>query len=69
MIQYNRVLCCYDEILVKVAAYLIPGQVCVCVCMCVVRSKQEPEVGLLLTKHKHTQPGITYAATFTKISS
>jgi len=32
-------MCCYDKILVNVAAYVIPGSVCVCVCVCV--CKQE----------------------------
>jgi hypothetical protein len=31
MIKYNVVMCCYDKILVNVAAYVIPGYVCVCV--------------------------------------
>ena len=26
-------MCCYDKILVNVAAYVIPGSVCVCVCV------------------------------------
>jgi hypothetical protein len=34
-------MCCYDKILVDVAAYVIPSYmsvcVCVCVCVCVVR--------------------------------
>jgi hypothetical protein len=48
-------MCCYDKILVNVAAYVISGCVCVCVCVyiyiyiymcvcvcvCVVRIKQE----------------------------
>jgi len=25
MIKYNTVMCCYDKILVNVAAYVIPG--------------------------------------------
>ena len=29
MIKYNIVVCCYDKILVNVAAYVIPGKVCV----------------------------------------
>ena len=33
--KYNVVMCCYDKILVNVAAYVIPSYVCVCVCMCV----------------------------------
>jgi len=37
-------MCWCDKILVNVAAYVIPGQMCVCVCVCVVRSKQEPEI-------------------------
>jgi len=40
MTKYNVVMCCYDKILINVAAYVIPGLVCVCVC--VERSKQEP---------------------------
>jgi hypothetical protein len=35
MKKYNIVMCCYDKILVNVAAYVIPGKVCVCVCVCV----------------------------------
>ena len=41
MIKYNIIMCCYDKILVYVAAYIIQGQVCVfvcvfvCVCVCV----------------------------------
>jgi len=35
MIEYNIVVCCYDKMLVNVAAYVIPGYVCVCVCVCV----------------------------------
>jgi len=47
MIKYNVVMCCYDKILVNVAAYVIVCYVwvCVCVCVCVfgaVQSKQEP---------------------------
>ena len=41
MTKYDVVTCCYDNILVNVAACVIPGCVCVCVCVCVVRSKQE----------------------------
>jgi len=33
MIQYNIVVCCYDKILVNVAAYVIMIR-CVCVCVC-----------------------------------
>ena len=29
--KYNVVMCCYDKILVNVAAYVIPSYVCVCV--------------------------------------
>jgi hypothetical protein len=29
MIKYNIVTCCYDKILANVAAYVIPGYVCV----------------------------------------
>ena len=29
MIKYSIVMCCYDIILVNVAAYVIPGYVCV----------------------------------------
>jgi hypothetical protein len=32
MIKYNLIMCCYDKNLVNVAAYVIPGSVCVCVC-------------------------------------
>jgi hypothetical protein len=36
MIECNIVVCCYDKMLVNVAAYVIPGEVCVvCVCVCV----------------------------------
>jgi hypothetical protein len=42
MIKYNIEVVHYDKMLVNVAAYVIPGWVCV------VRSKQEPEVGILL---------------------
>ena len=42
MIKYNIVMCCCDKILVNVAAYVIPGKVCVCV----VQSKQEPTFGV-----------------------
>ena len=28
-------MCCYDKILIYVAAYVIPGNVCVCLCVCV----------------------------------
>ena len=31
MTKYNVVMCCYDKMLVYVAAYVIPGCVCVCV--------------------------------------
>jgi hypothetical protein len=34
MIKYNIVKCCYDKILVNVAAYVIPGYMCVCLCVC-----------------------------------
>ena len=34
MTKYNIVMCCYDKIMVNMAAYVIPGQVCVCVCVC-----------------------------------
>jgi hypothetical protein len=34
-IQYNIVVCCYDKMLVNVAAYVILVCVCVCVCVCV----------------------------------
>jgi len=34
MINYSIVMCCYDIMLVNVAAYVIPGWVCVCVCVC-----------------------------------
>jgi hypothetical protein len=30
MIKYNIVVCYYNKILVNVAAYVIPGLVCVC---------------------------------------
>jgi len=39
MTKYYVVMCCYDNILVNVAACVIPG--CVCVCVCAVLSKQE----------------------------
>jgi hypothetical protein len=42
--KYNIVVCCYDKVLLNVAAYVIPGWVCVCVCVSVcvvVWSKQE----------------------------
>jgi hypothetical protein len=49
-------MCCYDKILVNVAAYVISVEVCVCVCVCmcvcvcvcarlcgwVLQSKQKP---------------------------
>jgi hypothetical protein len=36
MTKYDVVMCCcYDKILVNVAAYVISGFVCVCVCVCV----------------------------------
>jgi len=47
MAKHNAVMCCYDKILIYVAAYVIPGYVCVCVCVCVVQSKQEPEVNII----------------------
>jgi len=28
MIKYNIVVCCYDKLLVNVAAYLVPGYLC-----------------------------------------
>jgi len=28
MIKYDKVLCCYDKIVVNVVAYVIPGYVC-----------------------------------------
>jgi len=37
MIKYNIVVCCYGKISVNVAAYVIPGYVCV---YGAVRSKQ-----------------------------
>jgi hypothetical protein len=49
MVKYNIAVCRHDKSLVNVAAYVIPGQVCVvclfvfvCVCVCgaLVRSKQ-----------------------------
>jgi len=78
MIKYNLVICCYDKVLVNVAAYVILAKcVCVCVCVCVhvcvcvcvhvcvwcgVNRKR---FCLLRTTHTHLTR-ITFSATFTK---
>ena len=57
MIKYNIVTCCYDKILVKVAAYVIPGQMCVwCGVYCLLRSIHPPKLFVrMLVHNKHLQ--------------
>jgi len=48
MTKYSVGMCCYDKILVTVATYVIPGQVCVCDTNTTCKL---PEDGVLTPKH------------------
>jgi hypothetical protein len=62
MVKYNIVVCSYDKFLVNMAAYVIPGWicvfmcVCVCVCVCVcgalVSSKRKNNLALFSVKYE-----------------
>jgi len=55
MMKYNIVMCCYDKILVNVAAYVIPGSACVCVCVCAcARARARVRAFFFFTPTPHT---------------